>query len=105
MTRLSVRPNLAWAIFAAGLAAAIGFFLLRAALVARLPDAGPSALQGLVLSLGFTFHAWSLAAAYVAMMLLALRTRAGARSLGPLAAVGRTALTNYLMQAALIVPV
>ena len=40
-----------------------------------------------------------------ALLLLALRTGAGRRALQPLAAVGRMALTNYLMQAALIVPV
>ena len=54
--------------------------------------------------LNFTLHAWSLAAAYAAALLLVLRTHAGARLLQPLAAVGRMALTNYLLQAMLIVP-
>jgi uncharacterized protein len=52
----------------------------------------------------FTLHAAALAAAYAALLMLALRTGAGRRALQPLAAVGRMALTNYLMQAALIVP-
>jgi uncharacterized protein len=41
---------------------------------------------------------------YAAGLLLALRTVAGARILTPLSAIGRLALTNYLMQAGLIVP-
>jgi len=52
----------------------------------------------------FTFHCWGLSSAYAAALLLALRTTRGARALLPLAAIGRLALTNYLMQAALIVP-
>jgi uncharacterized protein len=39
------------------------------------------------------------------MLLLALRTATGARRLEPLAAVGRLALPNNLLQAGLIVPI
>jgi uncharacterized protein len=40
----------------------------------------------------------------VAGLLLLLRTSSGARRLIPLAAIGRLALTNYLLQAVIIVP-
>lgn len=55
-------------------------------------------------TLVFTVHCWGMSSAYAASLLLALRTSAGTRLLSPLAAVGRMALTNYLMQAGVIVP-
>ena len=93
--------TLAWRIVAAGLAGALLFRL-----ASGLPDEAalsPLARQEATRLL-YIFHAWSLAAAYAALLLLALRTPAGARLLQPLAAVGRMALTNYLLQAILIVP-
>ena len=93
ITRIAARPESAVKILAGGLAAGIAFF-------AATGWAAPP-LAGLL----FTFHAWGLAAAYAALLLLALRTPLGPAALRPLAAVGRMALTNYLMQAALIVPV
>jgi len=45
-----------------------------------------------------------MASAYAAALLLALRSRAGAAALSPLAAVGKMALTNYLLQAGIAVP-
>ena len=53
----------------------------------------------------FTLHCWGISSSYVAGLLLALRTPVGVAVLRPLGAIGRMALTNYLMQAALIVPV
>ena len=52
----------------------------------------------------FTLHCWAMSSAYVATLLLALQTRAGQSLLSLLGAVGRMALTNYLLQALLIVP-
>jgi len=52
----------------------------------------------------FTFHCWAMSSAYVATLLLALQMPGGANALRPLAAIGRLALTNYLLQAAIIVP-
>ena len=52
----------------------------------------------------FTLHCWCFASAYAALLLLALRTSSGTRILTPLSAIGRMALTNYLSQAAIIVP-
>ncbi|MFY9574048.1 MAG: DUF418 domain-containing protein [Blastocatellia bacterium] len=49
-------------------------------------------------------HAWGLAAFYASSLLLLLRSAAWQRRLAPLGAVGRMALTNYLLQAVLIVP-
>jgi uncharacterized protein len=86
-----------------GLAAAVLFDAARRWLAARMGAGGDFAMMPLA-TLLFTFHCWGMASAYAAALLLALRTAAGRALLAPLAAVGRMALTNYLMQAALIVP-
>lgn len=52
----------------------------------------------------FTVQNMCLSSAYAATLLLALHSRAGAALVSPLAPVGRMALTNYLLQAATIVP-
>ena len=59
-----------------------------------------------LLSLGLLWstHAWGMAACYVATLMLLLQKPFWQRWLAPLGAVGRMALTNYLLQAALIVP-
>ena len=101
IARASGDRALALRIVAAGVAGAIFFYLVRLGLADAAP---PSPAWQSAAQLLFTFHAWSLAAAYAALLLLALRTKRGERLLQPLAAVGRMALTNYLLQAALIVP-
>ena len=103
VVRLSHRPRAAAAVLLAGLAASILFYWLRATLVARAPE-NPSVLQSGGFNLLLTFHAWSLAAAYLAGLLLLLRKWPRSRALHALGTVGRMALTNYLMQAALILP-
>jgi uncharacterized protein len=55
-------------------------------------------------SLAFTFQNWCLSSTYAATLLLALRSRPGTAMVAPLAPVGRMALTNYLLQAGIIVP-
>jgi uncharacterized membrane protein YeiB len=50
-------------------------------------------------------HAWGLATAYASGLLLLIRTERVSALLAPVRAVGRMALTNYLLQALLIVPV
>ena len=52
----------------------------------------------------FTFHCLGMSSGYAAAIILGLRSQAAAVILAPLAAIGRLALTNYLGQAALIVP-
>ena len=64
----------------------------------------PEALARDLPTLLFSFHCWCMSSAYAALLLLALRTGGGKMALAPLAAIGRMALTNYLMQAAVIVP-
>jgi uncharacterized protein len=85
------------------LAASALFYFVRAILMARASD-GQSALQSSTVSLLFTFHAWCLAAAYLAGLLLCLKKWPSSRILNAFGTVGRMALTNYLIQAALIVP-
>ena len=92
-------------ILAAGVAISALSFAARAWLAEQW--AGSSLLVGRRIALGFLWnaHAWSLAAAYAVTLVLVARTPSGIRVLAPLGAVGRMALTNYLLQAALIVPV
>jgi uncharacterized protein len=45
-----------------------------------------------------------MSSAYASILLLTLRAKVGVALLSPLAAIGRLALTNYLSQAAIIVP-
>jgi len=59
----------------------------------------------LALGLLWSAHAWGFAAFYAALLLLVLQKRSWQQRLAPLGAVGRMALTNYLLQAIIIVPV
>jgi uncharacterized protein len=59
----------------------------------------------LTLGLLWSVHAWGLATFYASFLLLLLQRRSWQRWLAPLGAVGRMALTNYLLQAVIIVPV
>ena len=61
--------------------------------------------QRMTLGLLWSAHAWGLAAFYASSLLLLLQGSSWQRWLAPLAAVGRMALTNYLLQAMLVVPV
>jgi uncharacterized protein len=100
LQRLASEPKNLRAIAVCGLVAGTAFYFgLRAA------DAhsGSRAWQ-LAGGLAYTVHCWGISSAYAAAILLALRTAIGRQLLTPLAAIGRLALTNYLMQAGLIVP-
>lgn len=90
------------AILGAGVVASTAFYMLL--LVQTAQDGAGAFLGPTGVFLSYQFHCWGLASAYVAAVLLALRTRAGGAALSGLGAVGRLALTNYLLQAALIVP-
>lgn len=90
------------AVLVAGVIAGASFFVV---LRMQLPQAvAPALLRPAASFLSYHFHCWGLASAYAAALLLALRSRRGATVLAPLAAIGRLALTNYLLQAAIIVP-
>ena len=99
LDRIGGRPRTLALIMTTGLAAGTLLFFLDQALVhARLAHFGP--LIGLI----FNLHCWGMSSAYIAALLLMLGTRTGTRILMPLSAIGRMALTNYLGQAAVIVP-
>ena len=98
---LAGRPRALLAIVPVGLLASTVFYLIIKQLAAV---SAPTALDRLAGGLSFTFHCWGLSSAYAATLLLALGSPRGIRLLSPLAAVGRMALTNYLTQAGVIVP-
>ena len=104
ITSLSQDRRRALALLGVGLVAAVLFHVANRWLAARFEAAGDFALMPLAILL-YTFHCWGMASAYAAGLLLSLRTAAGQTLLAPLAAIGRMALTNYLMQAAVLVPV
>ena len=99
LPRFAERPKILASIAFGGLAAGSALFFASAALA----DAG-SKVAGVLAGLVFTLHCWGIASAYAATLVLALRTTTGTRLLRPLSAIGRLALTNYLSQAGLIVP-
>lgn len=101
LTRLAQRPSVLAFVAATGLVIGILFYLARAAL---LSGTDASSLTSGVRWLLFTGHCWGISSAYVAGLLLALRTNIGSALLSPLAAMGRLALTNYLLQAGIAVP-
>lgn len=102
LTRLAGDAPRLTAMLVIGVVAGAGFsWLLRM----QMADDGAGAYLGPTgVFLSYQFHCWGLASAYAAALLLALRSRSGAAAFSPLAAIGRLALTNYLLQAALIVP-
>ena len=94
LSRIAEQPRRLVVILLGGVLAGIAFFWLSLQLTAS------AIVPGLV----FTVQNWCLSSAYAAALLLALRSRAGTALVSPLAPVGRMALTNYLLQAAIIVP-
>jgi uncharacterized protein len=101
LTKLAELPRMLVTIAAIGLTAGVAFHFGRQAVLDALPASNAtSALAWLF----YTFHCWGMSSAYAALLVLALRTRSGAVALAPLSAVGRLALTNYLSQAGIIVP-
>ena len=89
-----------------GLCAGVLAYAGRAWLASRWHDGAAGTFeQSLVLALLWTVHAWGLAAFYCSSLVLLVRDNAWRRRLAPIGAVGRMALTNYLLQAAIVVPV
>ena len=101
LARLSADPRKLAAIALAGLLVGAVFYLVRSQL---LESGSGEPAQRAMAGLLFTFHCWGMSSAYVAVLLLLLRVRGGAKALSPLAAIGRLALTNYLLQPVVIVP-
>lgn len=94
-----------WRTIIAGLGIGALAYLGRGVLLMRWANSSLHIEQRLTLGLLWSAHAWGLAAFYASSMLLLLQRHSWQRRLAPLGAVGRMALTNYLLQAALIVPV
>lgn len=99
LQKVANRPRTLVTILLCGLPAGTFFFFLNRSL-----DHSRWGHIGSVATVIFDFHCWGISSAYVATLLLALRSPAGTRILTPLSAIGRMALTNYLSQSAIIVP-
>jgi uncharacterized protein len=88
----------------AGLSLGVLAYLGRELLLIKWSQATLSFEQRLTLGLLWSAHAWGLASLYASSVLLLWQRRSWQRLLAPLAAVGRMALTNYLLQAVFIIP-
>ena len=102
LTTLANQRKTLVVLLAAGILAGTMFHFAR---ISLLDSAQVSPVLGSGAWLLYTFHCWAMSSAYAAALLLILRTRSGPAALSSLSAIGRLALTNYLLQAALIVPV
>jgi uncharacterized protein len=93
-----------WRLLVVGLSVGALASAGRELLLVRWESSAASFGQRLSLGLLGSAHAWGLADCYASSLLLLLQKPAWRRRLAPLGAAGRMALTNYLLQAALIVP-
>ena len=94
-----------WRALVTGLGIGVLAYAGREMLLMIRANSAPSFAQRLTLGLLWSAHAWGLAAFYASFLLLLLQRRSWQQWLAPLGAVGRMALTNYLLQAVIIVPV
>jgi uncharacterized protein len=93
-------------VLVAGLVLGAGMFAGRLAIMRLTVESnGPTAFVNVALTYLWNVHAWGLAAFYGSTWLLLLQRRSWQKLMSPLAAVGRMALTNYLLQAIIIVPI
>jgi uncharacterized protein len=90
-----------WRILFLGLVLGVTFYFGPMALAGSVPK---GKLTGVFLSYAYRIHAWGFASFYAASVLLLLQRRFWQKLLSPFAPVGRMALTNYLLQATIIVP-
>lgn len=98
------RRELWWALVI-GLGLGVLAYASRELLLTVGANAAPAFALRLTLGLLSSAHAWGLAAFYAAFLLLLMQKGTWQRLLAPLGAAGRMALTNYILQAAIIVPV
>ncbi len=87
-----------------GLCLGVFIYLVRETLFTSWPYSGPGFIRQLTFGLLWSAHAWCTAIFYAALLMLLALSSSWQRWLAPLAAVGRMALTNYLLQAIIIVP-
>jgi uncharacterized protein len=87
-----------------GLVAGILAFVLLLWINAASPEWPWPVWHRVTAGLLWTFHAWGLATFYASSLLLLLERAFWQRRLSPVGAVGRMALTNYLLQSMIIIP-
>ena len=103
--KMAVHRKRLWRALIVGLGIGVIAYIGRGPLLAMVANPRHSLALDLTFGLLCSAHAWGLAAFYASSLFLLLQRRSWQRRLAPLGAVGRMALTNYLLQAAIIVPV
>jgi uncharacterized protein len=101
--QLDARRNQLWGAMIAGLVVGILAFAGHSFFTSEKTQS--SMLHRLSKGLLWSAHAWGLAIFYASTLLLLLRHSAWRQRLAPLGGVGRMALTHYLLQAGLLVPI
>jgi len=94
-----------WRVLATGLGVGVLAFAGRMPLLTMKENPFLYFAPRMTLGILWSAHAWGFAAFYVSLLLLLLQKRFWRQRFAPLGAVGRMALTNYLLQAIIIVPV
>src|SRR5215813_8113363 len=94
-----------WRALAIGLGVGVLAFVVRMPLLMMQENPFHFFAPRLALGLLWSSHAWGFVAFYASFLLLLLQKRSWRQRLAPLGAVGRMALTNYLLQAIILVPV
>src|SRR5215510_13160608 len=94
-----------WRVLAIGLGVGVLAFAGRMPLLMMKENPFLYFAPRMTLGLLWSAHAWGFAAFYASLLLLLLQKQSWRQWLSPLSAVGRMALTNYLLQAIIIVPV
>lgn len=105
LQRAADRPRTLWGTLIAGLGAGLALFIAREWYLQSVTVSKPSDWERFVATMLMHWHAWATATGYVAAILLLLRSERWRHRSRPLAAAGRIALTNYVMQAALVIPI
>jgi uncharacterized protein len=103
--RAAERPALFRRAILVGLAVGVLAYACQAWMFARWSSPPRPFLFAQLTSLLWSIHGWGLAACYASILIVLAERPAWRRRLAPLAAVGRMALSNYLLQATIVVPV
>ena len=105
LVRLAIDRRLALRLLAVALPVAIASRVAVPLVAGRWSVRHAPIARGIVLDQTYWISAWSLSASYIAAFALVCRRPAWQARLGWLRAVGRMTFTNYLLQAAIVVPV
>jgi len=101
---LSTHRKLLWVVLIGGLIVGVSALAGMSFLIRAWAKSRPPVWMFFIPTLLKSLHSWGLAAFYGSSLMLLLQRRSCQRFLAPLSAGGRMALTNYLLQSMLLIP-